>query len=146
MSRNRIVIGWLVAGCVVLSGCAAAVRGQASTAAGVAAPSGSVSTPESSSCTDVTYADPSIAFEPSLADGALLETGETTWISGSFAAADIQVSGDESAVDLADRSGPTTIACGEVVSSIDWVELSAERPGKVVLTLPDGDQIRVTVR
>jgi hypothetical protein len=143
MSRSRVAVGLLAGAAIALCGCAAQVAGQATAAA--VGTTGS-SAPETTPCDDITYADPSIAFQPSLADGDILEVGETSWISGSFEAADVEVSGDPAAVELADRSTVTTIACGEAMGSASWLEVSAEEPGRAVLTFPDGDRIRITVR
>ncbi len=143
MSRSGVVAGLLAAMGVALCGCAATVSGQAGTAVATTPES---SPPTASVCTDITYADPSIAFQPSLRDGETLEVGDTSWIGGSFDAADVEVSGDPGTVDLADRTGPTQIACGETRSEASWLEVSAAEPGRAVLTLPDGETIHVTVR
>ena len=71
MSRSRVVAGLLAAVGIAVCGCAATVSGQAGTAAGATAGS---SAPPTAVCTDVTYADPSIAFQSSLHDGDKVQT------------------------------------------------------------------------
>jgi hypothetical protein len=100
-------------------------------------------------CTDITYADPWIAFEPALRDGDVLAIGERGWISTTHPLADIAVRGTAGAVDLSEQRAPTTIRCGQATSSVSWIEVAARAPGSVVITLgakaSTAKQLRVTV-
>jgi hypothetical protein len=107
---------------------------------------GGTSPPTSSSCPAV-YADPSIAFEPPLADGTVLRVGDTGWIHMTGSKDDVTVTGTPGAVSLADRSVTTFENC-ETSNSVGWVEVTGEAPGTVTLTVAgDADAgIRITVR
>jgi hypothetical protein len=151
---------------VLLAGCSAAVAGNATAGAtpltagstpttgstsprttpAVSSDPGGTSPPTSSSCPAV-YADPSIAFEPPLADGTVLRVGDTGWIHMTGSKDDVTVTGTPGAVSLADRSVTTFENC-ETSNSVGWVEVTGEAPGTVTLTVAgDADAgIRITVR
>ncbi len=156
MQRTRTTI--VIAGVAVLAfltGCTATVGGQAttpptsskaviSTSTTTKGPTTTGPTP-SSSCPTV-YADPSIAFEPALADGGVLAVGDTGWINMSGTTDDITVTGTPDAVSLADRRIETFRSCDQT-STVSWVEVTALAPGNVTLTISGqkAKALRITV-
>jgi hypothetical protein len=108
---------------------------------------GPSSTPPSEpACTDITYADPWIAFEPALTDGDALVVGKRGWISTVHALDDIAVQGTPGTVELSEQSSPTTIQCGRTTSSVSWIEVTATAPGAVTLAIAAGTSTAKTVR
>jgi hypothetical protein len=109
--------------------------------------SGSVTAPPSEpACTDVTWADPWIAFESPLTDGDELAVGERGWISGASSMEDVAVDGTRDAVRLSEQEAPTEIKCGTTTSTIRWIEVSAVAPGPVTITLFPGGSAATELR
>lgn len=97
-------------------------------------------------CTDITYADPWIAFEPALADGDALVVGKRGWISTTHSLAEVTVQGTPGAVELSEQSSPTTIQCGRTTSSVGWIEVAADAPGVVTVGIAAGTSTAKTLR
>jgi hypothetical protein len=133
--------GLVLAALTLTGGCTTTIVGQGEGPAAVGTPVSATSPP----CTDITYSDPTIAFESALTDGAQLAVGETGWIRAAGSARDVQVTGNPGTVALADRSVATHIACGEVLSSASWIEITAKRPGTAILAVPGNSTATITL-
>ena len=142
MIRSGLTSALVLAALTLIGGCTTAIVGQAEGPAGALGTPGS---PTSPPCTDITHSDPTIAFESELRDGAKIAVGDTGWIRAAGHARDIKVTGNSNSVALADRSVATQVACGEVLSSASWIEVTGKRPGTAILTVPGNPSATITL-